>query len=392
MHIALFQFPKNPNPVYQQIASALRRRGHVVWIATTNATGNLEWNDGKRVIATISGPAAVHRWLRRVKLIARICSRIQVLSFIVRVRKFLIHTRPNILLGNKIPFAWVLWLFMPDGIKVIFEIRQINENVSCSFIGRLKEQKTILGMKILTRSFCDHACFCNVKAARRILGENWAQRSTIVPIGIDPRFMNYDKFRATLKTNDNRVRFVYVGKLSRLRTLETILFGVKRLVDEGEKFQVDFVGRDAAHGFYHNLIDKLKLNSVVRIKGPISYKEIPSMLARYDVGLAYVPDRPTWHYQPTIKVLEYRAFGMPIISTNVESHGGIIEDGINGLLIQDSVEGMSMGMKRFITDHDFLERCKLNAQAMRQGRTWDEIAEIYERNVCQKVINVNLFQ
>ncbi|GAI00938.1 unnamed protein product, partial [marine sediment metagenome] len=58
------------------------------------------------------------------------------------------------------------------------------------------------------------------------------------------------------------VQFIYVGTLSKVRRLEQILFAVQRMLHETNEFQVVLLGPDEAQGFYHDLVNELKLNSV----------------------------------------------------------------------------------------------------------------------------------
>jgi len=153
------------------------------------------------------------------------------------------------------------------------------------------------------------------------------------------------------------------------------------MLQETNEFQVDFVGPDEAEGYYHDLVSELELNSVVTIKPPVAYKDVPEVVSTYDVALAYIPSLPEWRYQPTLKILEYRALGMPILATDFGSNRELVEDGVNGLLVQDSVEGLAEGMLRFVTDRDFLKRCDANARVMRQGTTWSQVADMYEQDL-----------
>jgi glycosyltransferase involved in cell wall biosynthesis len=146
------------------------------------------------------------------------------------------------------------------------------------------------------------------------------------------------------------------------------------------------VGLDRVEGFYHSLVDELNLADVVTLMPPVSYEEVPELLASYDVGLAYVPDRQIWHLQPTIKVLEYRAAGLPILSSDVASHREVVEDGINGLLVPNSAEGLAAGMLQFVEDRAFLRKCQLNASRMRQAVTIEEVARMYEKDVYERLM------
>lgn len=142
------------------------------------------------------------------------------------------------------------------------------------------------------------------------------------------------------------------------------------------------MGPDEAEGYYHDLVSELELNSVVTIKPPVAYKDVPQVVSSYDVALAYIPSFPEWLYQLTLKILEYRALGMPIVATDLGSNREVVENGINGLLVQDSVGSLAEGMLRFVTDRDFLKRCDANARVMRRGTTWSEVANLVEQAVC----------
>ena len=144
-----------------------------------------------------------------------------------------------------------------------------------------------------------------------------------------------------------------MGTLSRLRNLENVIHAAKLLLAHTNNFRVDFIGPDKSNGYYQGIIDELGLASHVTIKPAIAYREVPSTLAAYDVGMAYTPDRPTWHYQPTIKVLEYRALGMPIISTDVASHLEIVENEVNGILCGDKPQQIADAMYKFAADPGF---------------------------------------
>ena len=386
MHVLLFHFySKQPNPAYEEIAAALRHRGHAVWLGAPNRNGDLAWHDGEQVVAVQPGPRDVPRWVGRLWLIAAIHRRLQYLIFMLRVRGFLRETIPDIVQVNANLFAWTLPLLMPSRIHFILDIRQINEGVASSLIGKLKEFQSIFAARINSRFSYDHACFCHERAARRILGRHWSRWGSVVPVGVSERFLSLDHIGPVRQGSEDCVSFIYLGTLSRIRNLERLLFAIQRVLAETNKFRIDFVGPDTAQGFYHDLVDRLQLTPVVAIKPPVPYEEIPELLARYDIGLAYVPDRPTWHYQPAIKALEYRALGLPILSTDVASHREVVEDGVTGLLVRDSVESLAAGLQRFILDHGFLEQCKANAQAMRSGMTWNDIARMYEVNIYRKL-------
>jgi glycosyltransferase involved in cell wall biosynthesis len=381
MHIVLLQFySSTPTPDYEVIASELRARGHAVWLATPNESGDLEWNDGTRIVAIQPGPIPLSDAVLRARLVASVLRRARSIRFMLRVRGALRAAPPDVVQVNPTLGAFVLPLFMPRHIRFILDIRHPS-GAATDLVGKLRDRLAIRTWQICSRHIYHHACFVSEPAARSVLGKNWPRWGSVIPLAIDQRFLTFDRARPASENHKRPARFVYIGTLSRYRSLERILLAVQRMLQQTSEFQVDFVGPDEANGYYHNLVSELKLDSVVAIKPRVPYRNIPEVVSSYDVALAYIPSFPEWLHQPTLKILEYRALGMPILATDFGSNREVVENGINGLLVQDSVEGLAEGMLRFITDQDFLNACSANARIMRRGTTFSEVADLYEQTV-----------
>ncbi len=381
MRIVLLHYsPTGANPVYAELASALRLRGHKVYVAWAGDDGALEFVGGDGLEKRIAGIAAVPKPWSRMPLLATLLARWQLLRFIARIRQALVDLSPNIVQINPLSMSELVPPLMPGGIHFVLDIRQINEAVNPRLATRLKETTAIFRRKFWAKHVFEKTCFCHAEAAKRILGSDWQKWGAVVPVGVDQAFIDHPANERGRGKNDP-VSFVYVGTLSRLRNLENIMRAAKLLLRHTDKFRIDFIGPDKSNGYYSGVIEELGIESCVMIKPPVAYSEVPSTLVGYDVGLAYTPDRPTWHYQPTIKVLEYRALGMPIISTDVASHRETVENGVNGLLCGDGPEQIADAMRRFVEDPEFLQQMSCRAHEMRRGRSWLDIADMYVDNV-----------
>ena len=387
MHIILFHFySKTPNPEYPTISARLRDRGHTVWVGSQNQDGDVQWLDDKQVVAVQPGPERSFKRLAQLPLLRKLATRLQYFAMMWRIKNFLHEHKPDIVQVNMDISIWILPFFGPKKTRYVFDIRQINEHVSERPIARLQEQLLITSFQIWARFFYDRTVFLHEGGAVRILGKNWRDKGTVVPIGVDNHFLQFDANMLLPSSSDKPVRFIYIGIMSRLRNLEKLLYAAKNTLKETSEFQLDFVGPDSANGRYQRIAKELELEDTVKFYPPVPYEEVPDLLAKYDVGLAYIPDRPTWHYHPTIKVLEYRALGMPIISTDVAAHREVVQEGVNGLLTKDNPDSIAKAIKRFTVDREFLQQCKENAVQMRRGVTWAEVAEMYEKNVYEGLI------
>jgi glycosyltransferase involved in cell wall biosynthesis len=370
MHILLAQFySSQPTPDYDKIAAELRGRGHTVWVGTPNEAGDVQWHDGRGIAATqkASGPSRLPRPLAR---------RLTKIALFRRVRGFIRQSRPDIVQVNAFDLFRFLPVGMPRRSHFILDVRQINEQHGAGAFGRLKAALQNKSRALYSRFIFEQTTFLHQAGARQVLGERWARRATVVPMGVDPQFLAAGSQRAAAP--HRAVDFIYIGRLTRRRQLERILEAAVLVRRQSDRFRVVFMGYDASEGFYAETIRRLGLEDRVTIRPPIPYEQVPEAVLAHDVALAYVPELPAdWQYHPTLKILEYRALGMPIIATDFPPNHEFVVDGVNGLLVQNTAERIAAAMLRFVCEPEFLNCTRVAAGSMREGLTWDRVATQY---------------
>jgi glycosyltransferase involved in cell wall biosynthesis len=155
----------------------------------------------------------------------------------------------------------------------------------------------------------------------------------------------------------------------------------------GHNFCLTFLGVDLTDGFYQRYAAERGLTERVSVRPPVPYERVAAETLAYDVALAYVPEYPAdWQYHPTLKVLEYRALGMPIIATDFEPNRDVVQDGVNGLLAPNTTGAYVAAMRRFIEEPDFAARTRAQAAAMRSGLLWEQVAGCYIREVYEPLL------
>ncbi|MBW7959095.1 MAG: glycosyltransferase family 4 protein [Candidatus Promineofilum sp.] len=366
MHILLLQiYSSEPTPDYAQIASELSDGGHVVWVGSMTPDGNVEWHDGARVVATQG--RSIQRGGKRTKL-----------DLVRQVRRFIRNTQPDIVQINAHDLFRLIPLGMSCPPRFILDMRQINESYGATPVRKVMARLRNDSRGLIARTLFDRTTFLHVAGARQVLGDGWQRWATVVPMGVDPQFLMAKPPSAPDVGGKRPVTFVYSGRLTRIRRLERIIEAAGRVRQHTEKFRIVFMGYDGSDGHYAEVIQQRGLDPFVCIRPPVSYSQVPDALLEYDVALAYVPELPAdWRYHPTLKVLEYRALGMPIIASDFEPNRELVEQEINGLLVPNSVEDIAQAMLRFIQDPVFLARCRVNAEAKRGGVTWDQVSLQY---------------
>jgi len=381
MKIVFLHFYRKPNPDYANTVTGLRQRGHTVWLGEVTPTGEFMWRDGNGNDVTMAG---FHQTMDRQSAhpLSPVLTRYTVWQFLQRVRRMIRKIDPDIVQINPDLMAWSIPLGMPRTMKFIFDVKQINMGVRSSPMNRIRDWRLGFTWRETARIAYDYACFDYHLAAERIIGKEWATRATAIPVGIDRAMLTAEMPALALADNEP-VRFLYIGSINRFRELELLLDAIRMLAQQTDRFHVDFIGPDMSNGYYQKLIDEWQINHVATLKPAVHYSAVPQLLTQYHVGLAYNPARPTWDYQPTIKILEYRAIGLPIISTAVRSHRDFVEEGRNGFLVQNQAQSWAAAMGQLIEDRASLHQCYEAAQAMRRGTTHEEVAERHEQLYAQ---------
>jgi|WetSurMetagenome_2_1015567.scaffolds.fasta_scaffold101396_2 glycosyltransferase involved in cell wall biosynthesis len=382
MKIALLQFySKNPTPVYDELARVLRKHGHTVWVGTPDADGDLAWHNGTAVVHRTRGAG-----FPTIPLLRPVARRLRYLLFLFRLRKDLRRFRPDIAQVNKTTYGGVLPRFMPAAIRFVYDVRQPGLWAQDTPAGRAANTRVIRRLRRNSRSGYDLACYASEAVASRILGPQWRRWAAITPIGVDPQFLSYRRDEALPEPGTRPVRFLYVGSLLPGKRLEGLLDAARVLRKETRAFQLVLMGPGDESGHYRKIIAAMGLEQQVEIHSPVPYRDVPQVVSGYDVAVAFVPDIEDWLYQVTLKVLEYRALGVPILATDLPPNREIVLDGVNGVLAANAPDEFSQGMKRFVTDPVFLGKCRRQALEMREGRTWEDVARVHEEDVYRRVM------
>ena len=384
MKVLYIWFYSRSFPDYPKVAAVLRERGHEAWVANYDDTGDIVWYRGDELVAKVKGPGRTPQTVGRVPLLRSLWHWFAFVRFMLRLRGFFRHQNADVVhvCPNAARMAWLLPLGMPRHMRFIIDYRQIAQREGRGLIGRLKSGFANKLRVLYCRVFYDRATFLHALGAEKVLGPQWARWADVVPLAVDEPFLSLSNERDG--KGKGPVTFLYLGSIARIRKLEQIMAAAGLVMAETNDFQLDFIGPDTADGYYHGLVKEMELGRVVRMLPPIPYDSVPQTVTTYDVALTIVPESPSdWQYQPTIKGIEYRALGMPVIATDFAPNRELVTNETNGLLVDNTAASIAGAMRRFICEPGFLAGTQVNARAMREAPTWDEIAtrymDIYER-------------
>ena len=151
--------------------------------------------------------------------------------------------------------------------------------------------------------------------------------SNLTNVKVLPNFKSFTNFKAQLLNKDDIFRFVYVGRISKSKGINEILEAITILKAKDFNFHVTFYGPvedtfklESSNASYGGILD-IQTNS----------NEVYAKLSTYNVMLF-----PTYWKGEGFPGVLIDAFiaGLPVIATDWNMNKEIIEEGINGFLIE----------------------------------------------------------
>lgn len=175
------------------------------------------------------------------------------------------------------------------------------------------------------------------------------------------------------------VRFLFVGRLIKLKDAETLLRAAGRLRElTNAPFEVRLVGDGPERPALTDLAERLGLADSVTFAGNVPPS---SVWAEYDAASVFV--LPTLQDNWPLVVPEAMASGMPVIlSTGAGSVPDLVEPGVNGFVFDPGdVEGLSRLMCNYVQDPGLIRAHGIESLRTASAYTPRSVAEVMLRAV-----------
>jgi len=192
----------------------------------------------------------------------------------------------------------------------------------------------------------DETLVVDEHVARRIFGDT--SSATILPLGVD-----FEEFVPGQNTKlrkewgfDDRCIVGYTGHLHTSRELDRFIQAFVQAHKEQPELALAIVGDGKARPELEQYVAEVGLDNDIVFTGSVSFDEMPSYLKAFDVGCAYIPDKPQYRNQPPLKTVEYLAASLPVLATDTPGNRRFATSE-NALLISDQVEEYRNALIRF---------------------------------------------
>lgn len=238
--------------------------------------------------------------------------------------------------------------------------------------------------------------YIHTRATKMISCCDWVAEEQSIPHKIDwrekyeltPNSVNIQRFAT--QTKDYRVEFkndypiiIYASRLSSRKGADIFIDAVTQLIDEDVKLNAFIGGAGDFESYLKDKIKSSKYPNQIKYLGQIPSSELPNYFKSSDIFC--VPAR----YQGFGRVyIEAMASGLAVLTTNLICTRKIIDNGIDGLLVEPNVEDVKKGIIKLLEDKNLREKLSKNAVEKVKEYTIDKIAknyiDIWENNIGGK--------
>lgn len=196
---------------------------------------------------------------------------------------------------------------------------------------------------------------------------------TIVPNGIDLK--EYISELPVQNVEGAEKRILFVGRLHPVKGVRYLLQAMSLVHQELPEAKLILVGDGEEREYLENLTDSLGIRKCVEFVGKVSHERIPDYMHHAGVFVL-----PSLSESFGIVNLEAMACGLPIVATRVGGIPDIIEDGVNGYLVEAKKPGEIADRLLMLMRNDMIRK-EISAHNRERARmfTWNKITGKIER-------------
>ena len=284
--------------------------------------------------------------------------------FIFKTIPILIHNRFAIIqITSTCPYFSILKLFTFFHAKSIYHI--LSYPVATSYARSLKRM-LIAAAQCL---FMDKIVVQSAELKRNWVGLSKLEKAIVIPVGFNKHeFYPLDheqklKTRSDLGLRPGQPVLVYSGAIAHHRKIDNLVTALKIVRELHNDVKLLMIGAGDALTDIQDLASQLDLQDSLMFTGRVPYTEVNRLISAADVGLSYIPVNNNYNFNPPLKTFEYLACGLPTIATRTESNASIIQDGISGILVNDSPADLAASINRLLADKELQNHLSRNARS-----------------------------
>jgi glycosyltransferase involved in cell wall biosynthesis len=360
--ICFICYLKKSDPVLKQFSRSLSNAGYDVTMLSILDAGQKEFETrNDRKIYRINMPFKLNNRMRRFLFFFK---------SIIFVRKYqfsIIH------IHFRFPYFALFKVF--SLIRATFIVHIVSAPSSKPRLKK-KIKKIIIFLQCM---LMDKVIIQSEELKHNWIGLRNLKKAEIIPVGFDRKTLypvDHNQkyaFKKFLNIGKHQTVLVYCGAIAKLRELNRLLKAFKIVCEIIPDVKLLMIGDGDALKEMKDFSKRLEIENHVIFTGRVPHEKIRNYFAVADVGIAYVPIKDKYNFNPPLKTFEYLACGLPSIATATISNRKIIQNGFNGILVNDNAHQIALAIVNLLNDKNLQVTLSANARGSILANDFDNI-------------------
>jgi glycosyltransferase involved in cell wall biosynthesis len=271
--------------------------------------------------------------------------------------------------------ATLLKLVRPFSLPVVWEVNAPTEELNASFPPGVKRDRIVRTENLKRKSLAKFvSAGIGVSETLKSYIQDFLgiKKAYSIPNGSDPNHFSSNKIISTpLIHLDNKFKIIWTGTTTPWQGLDLIVEIAKKMVQTHPDIIFIIVTNDSKLTF-----PILKNLLILR---SIPYTDISSYIAASDICLCLYK-KYNWlkygFYGSSLKLFDYMASKKPVIASDMGQISTVINDGVNGLLVDNNVNSIIIKILELKTNQQKREYLGKNAhKEILKYYNWDRVTE-----------------
>lgn len=241
-------------------------------------------------------------------------------------------------------------------------VEQQKKLSGASLLNGFAHRREITKGKLMTRGYCVSQVLIDFHVKHYGYPQN-SLRS--IPNAVDSSWLEHKN--DTKVSNDHTITIGFVGSILEYHGVDMLISAFSNLQEQFEYVRLLIVGDGHMLPEYKSQVAKLGIVEKVRFTGSVPHQRVPELIDQMDIC---VNPMHSWYGSP-IKLFEYGALGKAIVASNQKPVAEVIENEIDGLLIESSISNLHNALVRLISNQD-IRKTLANSfhQKVKLKHTW----------------------
>lgn len=283
--------------------------------------------------------------------------------------------------------VFAAWYPKWHGARVILDIHDlVPEFYASKFrIGRMSViPRILLLVERLSARFSDHVIIANhiwreTLVRRSVPGE----KCSVVLNNVDPAVF----FPRMRMRSDSRFVIVYPGGLQWHQGVDIAIRAFARIADRVPQAEFHIYGDGSERESLVKLIHDLHMEERIQLKAPVSFCEIPDIMANSDLGVVAKRADSFGNEAYSTKIMEYMSQGVPVIVSRTKIDTFYFDDSAVRFFPSGNVDELADSMLAVMRDPDLRRRLREQGLSYVEKNNWSsrkhEYLELVER-LCNR--------